>query len=339
MKNHSETKILFHLLFWGIYLLGFYLAIRFYGNVTPQPYPLIILVGTQIALVYLITYPLFDHYYKKTGEIQFFFLSASLILYFLTTTRILGLLASKTEVTISSLFTRELLLGSIVSFILVFGFVYIRLLRLKDEEKRERLEMERQSREMELFALRNQIDSHFLFNTLNNIYGLALMKSDLAPRGILLLSEILSFVLYETKKDFYLLEHEIHLIHNYLELEKMRWGDEIRIDFQIEDDIKDQFVTPLILFTFIENSFKHGISKSVDNPWIKIKLSTRINEIVFHVSNSLPDSSDDVILPEGKGIGLENIRRRLNLLYPQRYFLKTSKDDNSFNIELILANN
>jgi len=253
--------------------------------------------------------------------------------------RLLAMVLTGINVTFSRIFTTELLIVYVITFILVFIAVSIRLINEKEQEKKEISEIERQKKEIELFALKNQIDSHFLFNTLNNLYGLSLNKSDLTPKGILLLSEILSYVLYETKKDFYPLNNEIELINNYIELEKMRWGKEFRVDFIVHGNTNNIFITPLILFTFVENSFKHGISKTTDNPWLSIKISNHLNEITFEIENSIPALISSPLKPENAGIGLENIKRRLNLLYPNNYFLSTKVNENSFYVELILCNN
>jgi LytS/YehU family sensor histidine kinase len=242
----------------------------------------------------------------------------------------------KINVTFSRIFTSNLVLSYIITFSLTFIFVTVRLLREKELERNRFAEIEKQKNEIELFALRNQIDSHFLFNTLNNIYGLSLAKSDLAPKSVLLLSEILSFVLYETKKDFYPLANEINIINNFIELEKMRWGDDVSITFDVNGDLDNSFITPLILFTFVENSFKHGIAKTLHNPWVKINLSKTVNEICFEIENCIPTKSMITKPLMNDGIGLENIKRRLNLLYPNSYYLVSKISENSFYIRLTI---
>jgi LytS/YehU family sensor histidine kinase len=270
---------------------------------------------------------------------MFFFLALSLILYFIPVVWIIAMIISEINVTFSSLFTIDLLIVYLVTLAIVFISVSIMLLREKERGKSERAQFEKEKKEMELFALKTQIDSHFIFNTLNNIYGLTLKKSDSAPQSVLLLSEILSFVIYETKNDFYPLSKEIQLLRNYIELEKMRFEDSFRIDFEINDIIDNSFITPLILFTFLENSFKHGVSKTVHNPWVKIRIKSSVSEIFFEIENSIPENPDISGQVLNKGIGLENIRRRLTLLYPRMYKLITKKNENSFYAGLSLFKN
>jgi LytS/YehU family sensor histidine kinase len=249
------------------------------------------------------------------------------------------MIISGINVTFSSLFTIDLLIVYLVTLAIVFISVSIMLLREKERGKSERAQFEKEKKEMELFALKSQIDSHFLFNTLNNIYGLALRKSDLAPQSVLYLSEILNFVLYETKNDFYPLSKEIQLLKYYIELEKMRYGDSFRIDFEADDKDDDSCITPLILFTFLENSFKHGVSKTMNSPWVKIRLKSGVSEIFFEIENSVPLNPENVGHEGNKGIGLENIRRRLALLYPQMHKLITRMDENAFYAGLTLYKN
>jgi len=229
MKRIRLYPIMLHLLFWVLYTLVSYAVSTYYNINTAIPFNIFITAAVQISLVYVIRYYLYNKYYKKGKPVMFFLLSLTLILYFIPLVWIIAMIMSGINVTFSSLFTIDLLLVYLVTLAIVFISVSIMLLREKERGKSEQAQFEREKKEMELFALKNQIDSHFIFNTLNNIYGLALKKSDRTPQCVLLLSEILSFVIYETKNDFYPLSKEIQLIRNYIELEKMRFGDFWRI--------------------------------------------------------------------------------------------------------------
>jgi len=339
MKKRRIYQILSHLLFWALYVLVFYTISTKYNVDTFVPYNIYITSAVQISLVYLIRYYLFNRYYLKGKSLLFIFQAIALIIYSIPVVWMITMIICKINVTFSRLFTIELLLTYLITFAIVFISVSIRLLGERKREQAEQADFEREKKEMELFALKNQIDSHFLFNTLNNIYGLSLKKSDLTPRSVLLLSEILSFVIYETKNDFYPLAKEIQLINNYIELEKMRYGDSISIDFEAKDSNDNSFITPLILFTFLENSFKHGVSKTTYNPWVRIKLISGVSEIFFEIENSVPASPEYEGKDGNKGIGLENIRRRLTLLYPMMHKLTTRRNDKSFYVGLTLFNN
>ena len=186
-----------HLLFWVLYTLVFYTVSTYY-NINPIiPYNIFITAAVQISLVYVIRYYLYNKYYQKGKSVMFFILSLSLILYFIPVVWIIAMIMSGINVTISLLFTIDLLIIYLVTLAIVFISVSIMLLREKERGKNERAQFEKEKKEMELFALKTQIDSHFIFNTLNNLYGLTLKKSDSAPQSVLLLSEILSFVIYD----------------------------------------------------------------------------------------------------------------------------------------------
>ena len=339
MKKIRLYQILLHFLLWLLYTLVFYAVSTKYDVHTIIPYSTFITTAAQIGLVYFIRYYLFNKYYLNGKPMLFSILALSSILYIIPVVWMIAMIIFNINVTFSGLFTIHILLVYIVTMVLVFVSISVTLLLEKERGKNERAKFEREKKEMELFALKNQIDSHFLFNTLNNIYGLALKKSDQTPRGILLLSEILSFVIYETKKDYYPLSKEIQLINNYIELEKMRYSDSIRIDFQANDINEDSFITPLILFTFLENSFKHGISKTMHNPWVKIRLKSSVSEVFFEIENSVPENPENRDQDGNKGIGLENIRRRLALLYPQMHSLMTRRDEKTFYVGLTLYKN
>jgi len=339
MKKSRIYQIMFHFLFWLLYTLVFYAVNKKYSVNTFIPYNTFITTAVQISLVYFIRYYLFEKYFEKGKPVLFSFLALSSILYFIPVVWMMTMIIGKINVTFSRLFTIDLLLAYLVTLVIVFIYISIILLREKERKKNELAHFEREKKEMELFALKSQIDSHFLFNTLNNIYGLALKKSDLTPQSVLYLSGILNFVIYETKNDFYPLSKEIQLIKYYIELEKMRYGDSFIIDFEADNKDEDSCITPLILFTFLENSFKHGVSKTMHNPWVKIRLKSSVSEIFFEIENSAPENPDNSSQDGNKGIGLENIRRRLTLLYPQMHKLITRRDENSFYAGLTLFKN
>jgi len=339
MKKNRIFQIMFHCLFWLLYTLVFYAISTKYKVNSTIPENTFITTAVQISLVYFIRYYLFNKYYRNGRPVMFSLLALSSILYFIPIVWMIAMLIFNINVTFSRLFTTDILLAYLVTLIMAFISVSVTLLIEKERLKNEREHFEKEKKEMELFALKNQIDSHFLFNTLNNIYGLALKKSDLTPRSILLLSEILSFVIYETKNDFYPLRKEIQRLKYYIELEKIRYGDSFSIYLEATDIDEDSYITPLILFTFLENSFKHGVSKTMNNPWVKIKLKSSVSEIFFEIENSVPKNPDNAGQDINKGIGLENIRRRLTLLYPQMHNLITRGDENSFYAGLTLYKN
>lgn len=192
------------------------------------------------------------------------------------------------------------------------------------------LETQLKLKEQELQYLKMQIHPHFLFNTLNTLYGFALKKADEAPEIIIKLSNLLDYLLYQVDKPFVLLNDEISHIKDYIDLEQMRFNDSLDITFNTTGDYNSVKIAPMLLLPFVENSFKHGALKNGVLS-VKIKLSFMNNVLQFNIENSaLPDNS-----PE-KGIGLENLKKRLNLLYKDNYTLLINHEKNIFKVRLTL---
>lgn len=176
---------------------------------------------------------------------------------------------------------------------------------------------------------------HFLFNTLNNLYALALKKSDKTPEVIAKLSEILDYILYQCKDNYVPLEKEIELLENYISLEKVRYGNRVEVIFDkdLHDNLK---IAPLILLTFVENAFKHGISQELEKGNIHISISAREDTIVFKLSNSKPLTSISSEEIDKKSIGMKNIIKQLDLLYSNTYDLNISESNSDYNLRLEL---
>lgn len=194
----------------------------------------------------------------------------------------------------------------------VFFFGIIRHIynytRLK--QATQKLQFEKQ--QAELNYLKSQTNPHFLFNTLNNIYSLARDKSDLAPESILRLSKILRFMLYETGGKYIAVEQELKIINDYIELEKLRYDDSLRIYFNHNIEDMKQSLPPLLLMPLVENAFKHGVSETRGEPYVDIHLSIINRNLEFVVKNSTERSGGESVK---ENIGLANLRRQLELLY------------------------
>ena len=202
----------------------------------------------------------------------------------------------------------------------------------KDWIKNQRLlqEREKQYLETELNFLKTQIHPHFFFNTLNNLYSLTLKKSDEAPEVVLKLSALMSYMLYESNEAMVPLGKEITYLQNYLDLEKLRFGQRLIVRFDMEGDIEEVTIPPMILILFLENSFKHGIKNNVHQIEIDISLKVEEGYLYFRMENPLGDRP----LTNNAGIGLKNAARRLDLLYGNHYRLDLSERDNLFSVAL-----
>jgi sensor histidine kinase YesM len=213
--------------------------------------------------------------------------------------------------------------------IIVFGLAKQRYNYVKLKYTAHRLLAEK--REAELNYLRSQTNPHFLFNTLNNIYSLSRDKSDLAPESILRLSKMLRYMLYETGGEYVAIEHEVKIISDYIELEKLRYDESLRINFNYDIEDMKQALPPLLLIPLVENAFKHGISETRDNPFADIHLSVNKRQLAFVVKNSTDIAPEQS--PVKENIGLSNLRRQLELLYTD-YSLNVQQGEVSFTATL-----
>ncbi|MBE9463332.1 sensor histidine kinase [Dyadobacter subterraneus] len=202
-------------------------------------------------------------------------------------------------------------------------------------ERRQR-ELEKEKLETELKFLKNQFNPHFLFNTINSIFFLIHKNADMASDALAKFSELLRYQLYECNDIQIPLSKEIAYMKNFIELEKLRQNDNVEIDFQMNAaDTGHLGIAPFVLMVFVENAFKHVSKNSGKTNWIKIHLELKQAELNFSVSNSTsPQLTTDLI--HYGGIGLKNVKRRLDLIYPEDYQLEIQNRDSDFEVKLSL---
>lgn len=191
--------------------------------------------------------------------------------------------------------------------------------------------LESEKKEMELQFLKSQLNPHFLFNSLNNIYSLAYQKSDKTADAILKLSEIMRYMIYESNDSWVSLSKEIEYVQSYIELQKLRFRDGAAVEFSMNGEIDNQHIVPLILISFVENAFKHGVANDPKDP-IKINIIANQKILHFSVTNKKNKHNKD----EVGGVGLNNVERRLQLLYPERYKLNIVNSATHYTSELML---
>lgn len=201
-------------------------------------------------------------------------------------------------------------------------------------DQKLKAELINQKQSSELALLKFQLSPHFLFNTLNNIYSLVYQKSDNAPEAVMKLSEIMRYMLYDTSTDKVPLDKEITYLRSFNELQQLRIKNENFVQMEVEGTTSNIFITPMLLIPFVENAFKHG-DKKVESPGIRIHIKVENKTVYFTSKNFLAKDSvrqkDDV-----GGIGLQNVKRRLDLLYPDKYTLLIEEEDNLYNVKLTL---
>lgn len=188
--------------------------------------------------------------------------------------------------------------------------------------------------ETELQFLKGQINPHFFFNTLNNIYSLIIKKSDKAGEVVLKLSELMSYMIYEAGNTTVLLRNEIDYLRNYIELERLRYRDHLEVNINVNAELGDLRIAPLILLPFVENAFKHGMDKAAEHNFLNIDIDLREKVLFMSVKNSVAQPKINYNVNGNSGIGLQNVRRRLQLLYANRYKLDEQMEESRYTVEL-----
>jgi len=323
-----NARIVHHILFWALFLGLPLLIPSKKADITWQDiiYPLFF-IGSTILPVYFHFF-IFEKYFSYKRFVIYIFLLPVIIAF-----------SVMFHIAISRIIFGER--GTIYSFTLITFFMIILSTALKIIKAgfRQRLlfqEIKAKQLQTELDLLKTQINPHFLFNTLNNLFGMAQMQKPATAEGIARLSHLMRYMIYDSNVDLIGLEKEIEQINRLIELQKLRFSeeDDITIDFKTKGDIGRVRIPPMLLIPFAENSFKHGIS--LEKPsFISIGLSVENNNLEFSVRNSI-HSVKEVKEEIDSGIGLRNIRRRLELLFPETHNLIIHNSDKEFEVRLNL---
>jgi two-component system, LytTR family, sensor kinase len=343
-------RVFLHVGFWSLYIL-FCMATEYMWAVGAAPDlstgallkgMIIVAIGTSIPEIlfsYFMMYYGFDRLIKKKGSqvinlliITLVFV-ACVILVRLATYYILGHVVYNGRMSQERIFDPLIISRSIIFMGFAAGVsVSIKMLRNQLVAKEREKNLVREKLNTELQLLRNQLHPHFLFNTLNNIYALTRKKSDLAPEAVLKLSELLSFMLYESRKETIPVSTELAFLEDYISLERIRYDKRLDISFEKEIEDPDQPIAALLLLPLVENAFKHGAGENRYDSFIRISLKQEQGDFSFSIENSFetPQTAGD----ENR-IGLNNIRRQLELLYHE-YNLDVNCRENVFGVTLYL---
>lgn len=220
----------------------------------------------------------------------------------------------------------------LISIFLIYLILTTLIKLSKSWYKLQQVEKEKLS--LELNSLKTQINPHFLFNSLNSIYSQALVKSEQTAETVLELSNLLRYMLYEVGEDQVLLVKEVEMLENYIELQKIRLEDQSKVQFLVKGNLDGVKVAPLLFFPLVENAFKHGLKRDDKEDYVRIELTVN-TDVSFSIKNNLGQIDD---MEKGKygGIGLENVRRRLELIYPDRHIFEVKKSEKDFQVKLIM---
>jgi sensor histidine kinase YesM len=199
-------------------------------------------------------------------------------------------------------------------------------------KEQRNIQLQKQNTEAQLQLLTAQVHPHFLFNTLNNIYSQAQNESPKSSKMIMGLSELLRYILYEGRKPLVPLDKELRMILEYINLEKIRYGNKLDLHYLIADKTGDVYIAPLLLLPFVENCFKHGASNMLQNPWINLTIEIKDTTLVMKLMNGKPGNNE--IAQKKHGIGISNARQRLELLYKDNHELQIREEEDVFIVDL-----
>lgn len=223
--------------------------------------------------------------------------------------------------------------GFIVFSLLYSIFLIVAVVRLLFQQVKSVLALKRDKTKMEMLHLKSQVNPHFFFNTLNNLYGLVDKDPKVAQTLILTLSDLMRYSIYEGQNETVTLEEEVEYLKNYIELQKIRYHKVVQIVFSAEIDKKGYKIMPLLYILLVENAFKHGVEKLRDGAFVNINLHAEDDKIDFSISNNY-DLED--VSSHPKGIGLTNLQRRLEIGYKKRFDFAVSDQDGVFTAQLSL---
>lgn len=331
----AQIKWIHHLIFWLTFLcllliiegfqFGFWNTL-FYEFVNISFYAIIVYANLHYFIPIYLKKNKFAHYFLKLG----------LFIIILTPLKLISLyfLLSSNPSEVAQLKDNQGLILLSSFFVGGFSTMY-NIVTEWATQIQEKQDLETQNMQSELKFLRSQINPHFLFNTLNNLYALTLKKSDQAPEIVIKLSEMMRYMLYECNEPKVLMSKELNYIKNYLDLERIR-QNKVEIKFTQTGAVHTQKIAPLLLITFIENCFKHGIKNSLEIGYVNLEILIDENEMQFEVTNSKPTTLPYQEHKRSGGIGLVNVKRRLDLLYPNKHHLEIEDTPNTYSVRLNL---
>ena len=333
LRKESAT----HIIFWSILFLLFTVVEGSKGNMLLTIKKEIINIGFFALIVYLNIVYIFPKYVENKnlfGHLLNLFVIALLITPIITL--IIFFLHNNDPQAQATLLKNQIYIFFSTFLVGLSSSIYS-IFREWLRSQREKQELQKQTLTSELRFLKSQINPHFLFNTLNNLYALTLKKSDLAPEIVLKLSEMMRYMLYECNERRVPLSKEVNYLKNYLELEKLRQGKNIKTNLIVQGEIGSQMIAPLMFIPFVENSFKHGISDSISEGYVNIEILISDQDLQINIVNSKITRLSPPNKIKSGGIGLVNIRRRLNLIYPEEYILDIQDSPNEYRVELGLT--
>jgi two-component system, LytTR family, sensor kinase len=342
MERIKLERIGMHLLFWVVYL-----PLNVVVNCVLNRIPLdtgfsnallaeFLTLPVKIALTYFVFYYIIPLYLDRSQVWKLLALTfgsfvVAMILYRFMLSFVIFPLTQPIGAKLNFFSIPGVLITLFDLFITVTAACIIKMVRLHYKSREFEEQLIREKLQSELNFLRAQTNPHFLFNTLNNLYVLAWKKSDKTADAIMMLSKIMRFVLYECKASRIKISAESKIIQDYIALEKLRYNQRLKVNYQENLDLPSSLIAPLLLLPFVENSFKHGANSTTGEVEINIDLTLKDNILMFLVQNTFEKIKNKPLL---EGIGLKNVKRQLELIYADNYQLNLNEGENIFEVKL-----
>ena len=340
MQNMLQRNRVFllHIVFWCIYLSFNFYQINFWQQQNGYDWTrALTFMGTQFVFTFSVAYLNYFLFlprflaHKKLSKylLEFIIPFAAMVALRVYLQRIMSVDSPRIDYYMSNMYVVQ------VAVVLLFITIFVGMLRFAVawfELEAKKKEMENEKLMAELNFLKAQINPHFLFNTLNNLYYLAYSKSENTTEVIAKLSQMMRYMIYESNHPKVKLSKEIEYMQSYISLEKMRLNEQVPISFEVKGDTENVWIAPLILITFLENAFKHGISTSNPKARIEVSLVLEGKQCIYSVRNSKGQKSTN----EKSGIGLQNVKRRLELSYAEKHQLTIDDKPDEYNVQLHL---
>ncbi|KAA2243782.1 histidine kinase [Chitinophaga agrisoli] len=334
--NNTKKNIAFSLLFWAFYFLY-----EWVGNASVDSeykryfINAIVIVPITFFATWLTIHVLIERYYFTGKRTAFWLLFGGSAVVLTLIRRAFNyyytypLYYPQGQVTMPYLFPPKLLIEAVSMYLIVALYAMFYFLRAWYEQQRATQQLLKDKAEAQLELLKSQVQPHFIFNTLNNIYSYAMQNNQQTAELIYRLSALLSYMLYDSRQTTIALSKELEYINNYIELEKIRYGKRLDVSFNIFDPVDHFKIPPLLLLPLVENSFKHGVSSNLKDCWIRMDISLKDEWLSVKIENSY-EERDYAHNGHKNGIGLENVKKRLEILYQGKHEFRCIQEGDSF---------
>jgi len=333
MKNRKWIQLV-HLVFWlvfgGLMLVVFN---GFVGGFVNALAPTLVNLTGLMILTYVHLWYLLPQFFSKNkylayGILVFVFLLLTTLFRFIVGWEIVRILGWE----MTNEFTPNYFVGMMfTSFFIILITLPLHLIENYFKKEELEKELKTQQLEAELRFLKAQVNPHFLFNALNNIYSLSFTNSSQTPEMILKLSDMMSYMLYDCKTEKVKLTAEINYLHNFIALQQLKKEGELNIEFLTKGDFSKIQITPMLFIPFFENAFKHGNLEDLQNGWLKSEMKVENESLFFSIKNTMLKEKQK---NKKGGVGLENVRARLDLIYPNRHNLEIGKKEDVFEVQI-----